>query len=251
MHRKIFAPVELKLDEAGSISLAFAQLNVIDSDGDVTLPGAVPVKEVPMSAYGHGSWDGELPVGKGTIREAGDWAVFDGQFFMDTTAGRETHATIKALGPLAQYSYGYRPTDYSYGEQDGTPVRFLKRLDIFEVSPVLLGAGVGTHTLAIKSGGPDPDLPYAEHVAWMTDQVKALLDRSTDRAELRTKEGRTLSGATLDQLSAIHDGLLAICGNLADFMAENQPPKDAAELRRQKARALRELARLNGVLIDD
>ena len=124
---------ELKLDDKGTIEAAFAQLNVIDADGDVTLPGAFPSKEVPMSAYGHTSWDGALPVGKGTISEEGDWAVFKGQMFLDTTAGRDAHATLKGLGPLAEFSYGYEPTDFSFGEQAGQKVRYLKLLDVFEV----------------------------------------------------------------------------------------------------------------------
>ena len=36
---------------------------------------------------------------------------------------------------------------------DGKHVRFLKALQVYEVAPVFLGAGVGTGTTSIKSGG--------------------------------------------------------------------------------------------------
>jgi hypothetical protein len=193
--RKAFTPHELKLDDAGSIELAFAQFNVIDADGDVTLPGAFPVKEVPMSAYGHTSWDGALPVGKGTISESGDWAIFKGRFFMDTTAGRETHATIKGLGPLAEYSYGYTvPKDgSSRGQFSGQDVRFLKTLDPHEISPVLKGAGIGTHTLAIKSGAPEPGAPTADLISWHSASRAALMDRLKTHFAARGGDGRELS----------------------------------------------------------
>jgi hypothetical protein len=249
MDHKTFAPADLKLSETGQITLAFAQLNVIDKDGDVTLPGAIPAKQVPMSAYGHTSWDGALPVGRGGISEANGWGVFDGQFLMDTTHGRDAYLTVKAMAELQEYSYGYRPAEFSFGEQDGKQVRFLKSLDIFEVSPVLVGAGVGTHTLAIKSGGPDDGLPYAEHVVWVLDQVKALVDRTSDRAELRLKEGRTLSGATLDQLTAISDQLGASSGALKDFLAANQPPPKADERLAREIEVLIARARRRGVQI--
>ena len=242
MDRKTFAPADLKLSETGSITLAFAQLNVIDKDGDVTLPGAIPTKNVPLSAYGHTSWDGALPVGRGGISEANGWAIFDGQFLMDTTHGRDAYLTVKAMAELQEYSYGYRPIEYSFGEQDGQQVRFLKSLDIFEVSPVLVGAGLGTHTLAMKNGGPDPDLPYADHAAWMLGQMKAFVDRTTDRSDLRVKEGRTLSGATLEQLGSIIEQIGAI-------VAANQPPPKAADRQAMELLALLGEARSLGVPI--
>ena len=67
--RKAFMPGEFKLEESGAVTIAFAQLNVVDHDKDVSLPGSFPTKTVPISAYGHTSWSGAMPVGKGTIRE--------------------------------------------------------------------------------------------------------------------------------------------------------------------------------------
>lgn len=144
-------PGEFKLDEAGRVRVAFAQLNVIDSDGDLTHPGAFPTKDVPMSAFGHTSWGGELPPGRGSVKEVGDWGVFEGQFFLDTSGGRDTYLTVKAMAGLQEWSYGYEATEFDFGKSDGRQIRNLRKLDVFEVSPVLKGAGIGTHTLDVKS----------------------------------------------------------------------------------------------------
>jgi hypothetical protein len=247
MERKQFVAHDLKLSEEGTITLAFTQLSVIDKGGDVGLPGSIPTKDVPMSAYGHTSWDGALPPGRGTIREVDGWGVFDGTFLMDTTHGRDTFHTVKALADLQEWSYGYI-AETRLGQFEGRDVRFLDKQDIYEVSPVLRGMGQGTHVMAIKSGGPDDSLPYAEHVTWTLGQVKALMDRTSDRAELRMKEGRSLSGATFEQLSAILDQIGASYGALKDFLAANQPTK-AADRQAMELLALMGEARALGVRI--
>lgn len=165
MDRKYVPSREFKLDETGHVEVAFAQLNVVDRDADVTLPGAIPGKDVLIGAYGHTTWDGALPVGKGAIGEDGGWAVLRGSFWLDTSAGRETYLAVKNAGPLQEWSYGYVPLDVGYETRDGQPVRMLKKLDIFEVSPVLVGAGIGTHTRAIKAATPFTDLPLGDRSA--------------------------------------------------------------------------------------
>jgi hypothetical protein len=239
-------PHEFKLDEHGAVTVAFAQLDVIDRDSDVTLSGAFPRKDVPMSAYGHSSWDGALPIGRGSIREVSGWAVFDGSFLMDTDQGRNGYATVKAMADLQEWSYGYVPTKASYGERDGRHVRFLEGLDVFEVSPVLVGAGIGTHTMAIKSGGPGPGLPYADHLEGLLDEWKALMDRTRDRQEFRAKEGRVLSASSRERLSALRDLLAAAGTDLGTFLEETDPDKG---LRDREIAAILELSRFHGVPI--
>lgn len=224
------ASVELKVSDEGVIEAAFAQLNVIDHDGDVTLPGAFPTKDVAMSAFGHASWDGALPVGRGTITEEGDWAVFRGRLFMDTTHGRDAYGTLKGLQELAEFSYGYSVTDSAPGVFEGKNVRLLKSLDPFEVSHVLKGAGLGTHLRAIKSGGPGTDLPYAEHTDRVRAEVEAFLKRTDDRAEWRAKEGRQLSAANRASLASLLESIRSF-GSIADeleaFLAATDPQKAA------------------------
>lgn len=240
------APHELKLDEAGHIVLAFAQIGVIDRDRDVTVAGAFPSKDVPMSAYGHTSWNGALPVGRGAIAEKGAWAVFEGDFLMETDHGRNAYHTVKAMAELQEYSYGYEPTEFSYGTHEDQHVRFLKRLDVYEVSPVLVGAGLGTHTQSIKSGETGIVLPYADHLEALLRETAVFVDRSRDRAEFRAKEGRVLSAATRDRLASLMEALGAAGTDLAALLADTEAPKARTD---RDIAALAELARFHGVPI--
>lgn len=158
MLKKLFtAPMTLKTDGApGEFTAVFATLGVVDHDGDVTRPGAfeegAPVR---ISYWGH-RW-GDLPVGKGVIHADEERAWVDGQFFMDTVAGVETYKTVKNLGELQEWSYGFDIEKSEPGKLGEMEVRFLDELIVHEVSPVMLGAGVGTHTVAIKSADAGED----------------------------------------------------------------------------------------------
>ena len=154
MKTKIFrSPMQIKADGApGEFRAVFSTFNVVDKDGDVTLPGAFKSgAAVRISYWGH-RWQ-DLPVGRGVIGQDEKQAWVDGRFFLDTLAGKETYQTVKNLGDLQEWSYGYdilRSEQGKFGEgQDD--VRFLKKLEVPEVSPVLLGAGIDTHTESIKS----------------------------------------------------------------------------------------------------
>ncbi len=231
MDRKAFTPYEFKLSETGDVSVAFSRFNVIDSDGDVTFPGAMPVgKGIPMSAYGHTSWDGAPPTGKGVVAERGDLGIFDGAFFMETDQGRNAYHTTKAMADLQEWSYGYHITDGGPGTFDGKRVRELRKLDVFEVSPVLKGAGVGTGTLAIKSGAPASGAPLAELLAWDSEVKAAILDRIRAHAGTRETEGRKLSRsdrAALDDLIEAHEAMLTAAQSLRTSMMQADPAKQA------------------------
>ncbi len=144
--------VELKAEEPGSFVARIATLNVRDKDNDITLPGAFPEgKTVLVSAYMHGSWSGRLPVGKATIHEVGNEALAYGQFNLAMSEGRDTYEAVKFAPELQEWSYGFYPTEAEDGEGENAGARILKKVDVKEISPVLVGAGVDTLTLAIKS----------------------------------------------------------------------------------------------------
>jgi hypothetical protein len=137
-------------DETGEFRAEFATLNVIDHDGDVTVPGAFrDGQETLIEAWNHNY--GQLPVGKGIIHEDGDKAVVEGSFFLDTQGGLEHYKTVKALGKLQEWSYTFDIEDSGYGEFDGQDVQFLRKLDVWGVAPVERGAGIDTRTTDIKS----------------------------------------------------------------------------------------------------
>src|SRR6056300_359290 len=147
--------IELK-DDSGQVEAVFSIFNSLDSDGDVVMPGAVKSgfknNQVPM-VWSH-KWD--MPIGKGTIAQDDDKAVFKGEFFMDTESGKEAYNLVKNMGDMQQWSFGYKVNDSDFGKAkdkggDDTNARYLKDLTVYEVSPVLVGANQDTYTLAIKS----------------------------------------------------------------------------------------------------
>lgn len=140
----------IQVDEEGSFKAVFSMFNVKDLDGDWTEPTAFTKdQEVRISHWGH-RWQ-DLPVGKGSIDFDGKEAWVNGKFFLDTAGGQETYKTVKNLGSLQEWSYGFKVLNQGPGTKNGEEVNILKKLDVFEVSPVLLGAGIGTRTDAIKS----------------------------------------------------------------------------------------------------
>ena len=156
---KFTKSVEFKTtdDEQGNVEAVFSVFNNLDSDGDVVLPGAIKSgfkdDQVPM-VFAH-KWD--QPIGKGKIVQEDDKAVFKGKFFMGTEAGKEAYNLAKEMGDLQEWSFGFRINDYEVADfqKDGESVgdvRYLKDLEVYEVSPVLVGANRQTYTLAIKSG---------------------------------------------------------------------------------------------------
>lgn len=226
------APLELKDLTEGSFKATFARLNVIDLDGDVTVPGAFtsgsPVK---IAAWSH-NWDA-LPVGKGVIYADDQSAWVEGLFNLNTASGRDHYEAVKFNGNDQEWSYGFEVKASSPGEFEGRQVRFLRSLDVFETSPVMRGAGIDTRTEYVKSA----------------DSIGRLL--SELRAEL--KEGRVLSEARRQQLAMMADTVHGHIQQLSDHemqlrqMHAETAPKPKSDGRRLWREYLALEARLNGV----
>lgn len=185
-HTKSLSGVTIKDATKGEVEAVFSTFGVIDKDGDVTSKKTfTDGAPVIISAYGHGSWKGELPVGRGVIVVEEDQAVMKGRFFMDTTHGRDTFLTVKQLSeddPLQEWSYSLRNTVAEKGQLDGTRANFLLSTDVKEVSPVLLGASVDTRTLSTKGARKESEstirraLHEAGRERWADDDTYVWLD---------------------------------------------------------------------------
>ena len=168
-------------EESGFFKALFCRFNDIDKQGDLTLRGAFGTQRVIISSYGHGSWTGALPVGKGVIHDGEEGGIVEGQFFLNTTDGKEAYTIVKELGDLQEWSYALPVVDFEMRTIDGQSVRVLKHITVQEVSPVLRGAGNGTRTLAIKgyyAGRQAEDLAQAERaqkVATLFSDIERLV----------------------------------------------------------------------------
>lgn len=195
--------VEIKDAEKGIVEAVFATMEVKDNDNDWTLPGAFGEQNVRVSSYGHRSWMGDLPVGRGKIREEGKKAVAEIQFFMSTTHGREHFEVVKGMGDLQEWSYGYDVDETGELTEDlrqkGVD-RVLKKLKVHEVSPVLLGAGVGTETLSVKEKAKE------EPVKTKTTNLGELLAKLRDEQELSNGDLAKAMGIAAADVVRILDG---------------------------------------------
>lgn len=240
--------LELRSEEEGAFTARIATLDVIDHDGDIIRPGAFPkAKELPVSAYQHTSWSGALPVGKAVIRESGADVLADGLFNLKTSGGRDTYEAVKFAG--SEWSFGFKVTasgsekelEAYAKEHDGArPYRIITKVEPYEISPVLLGAGINTQTLGIKAG-----LPYADEAEMALAAVNAFAERTKSLADLRRKEGRDLSEPNKQRIESLLKSLADVQGELNDLLSVDDGRDKAAavflEFSRINARILEEL----------
>ena len=249
--RKAIAEIKLDGDQPGHVTAVFATLNTIDRDGDVVLPGAFTNGQRVKMMWAH---DWTKWIGDGQIHVKGKEAIFEGDFWTETIDGAEAYKKVKRAGDLAEWSWGFFvPPDASHaGEFQGQQVRFLgdKPLEIPEVSPVAVGAGIRTRTIAVKSnmqpvpGGEaaaallqspseetiEPsDLPFTEHLEAVLTEVAGLAARTQERAAFRAKEGRRLSAATRRHLAQLREEMNRIQGDIDGLLAEESAPKDGLD----------------------
>lgn len=190
-------------DAAGSVSAVVSTFGVIDSDGDIVQPSAFTEgQETPM-VWSH---DWNNPVGKGVINVEKDRAVFNGQFFLETNAGREAYATVKAMAGLQEWSWGFNILESSHEDPpedfdgelppwSGGKVQLIERTEVFEVSPVLVGANRATETLAVKNGETIDEMKMRHRFKVLDGMVDEVVDAM---ASLRGGKGDDLVARLTD-----------------------------------------------------
>ena len=149
--------IELKEDgDKRYLEAVFSLFDTVDSDNDITKAGALKSgydgNKVPL-VWNH-EWS--KVIGRGVIESDNQKAVFKG-YFLDTTAGREAYETVKQMEDMQQFSYGFQVIDSETStatdsKGDEVPVRVLKDVKVWEVSPVLVGSQQNSFVQALKSG---------------------------------------------------------------------------------------------------
>lgn len=219
---------DFKAAPDGSVEAVIATLNVKDHDGDVTLPGFFG-SDHPTVIVGSHDWS-QIMLGKGRIREDGEQAVFSGKFNLDDPEAKALHSKLMydlANPPAAiEWSYGFEvlPGGRKAGQHAGEQVSFLGPLDdgspgakVWEVSPVMAGAGIGTGTLAAKTrptlrAKVDAALTALAPAAESVDDLLAKLDAG----------GAALTQAKVSALLRFGDGLTAALESVTKVLEQGQ-----------------------------
>lgn len=238
------------LTAEGEVQANIATLDVVDKDGDVTVKGFFGKQHT--SIVGSHEWQ-DIMLGKGVVDDSdGKQALWEGQLNLDDPAAEQLHSKLRfdmqeAHGPpLIEWSYGFTileggSTRLDPKEHDGARQRLHPKDDgtpgtrVHEVSPVMLGAGEGTGTVAVKAPGAriagnviiagDGDLKLHEHVQAVVTAMDALTTRVGEVVALRADNGKQLGAdtmAALDELTALHVKLAEVLTSPADVPSEEQ-----------------------------
>lgn len=203
--------------EEGILEAIVSVFGNVDSYGERVMPGAFTEslgKKLPKGVWMH---DWSQPIAKTLTAEEllpGDDRLPDhlrelgglyikAQFFKDIDASWQAFKKV-AAGLVDEFSIGYRLQEWAKDEQDGT-IKLLK-LDLFEWSPVLVGANRATATLSIKQLLEDGNvaMPLQDHTDAVLDAATGLVKRFTEVAEKREADGKLTESfkSRLSELSA-------------------------------------------------
>ena len=232
----------------GKVEAVFSVFNEVDSDGDVVLPNSI------KSGYGESGvamvWahDWKDVVGRGTIVDDGNKAIFKGQFIMDTERGRDAFNTVKAMGDLQQWSFGYEVDDFEVGmftkDSQEIEVRYLKNVKVWEVSPVLVGSNQNTSTLSLKSNEDIRDecvknteieeikepKRFNEDVDELLIKLSTVLKRARELTALRLKKDKLLSENSTQILETLQDTLQEVFQDVDTLLAVASPKQEEGML---------------------
>ncbi len=235
MERKTYKFTELKLDTdgEGTFEAVFATLDAIDHDGDTYDPGAIGKQDVVISQWNHGSWQSgtsALPVGVGNVFERGNKAIVQGEFDMGSADGKAHHHSLKYLhekGRTVEWSFALPEMEFRREERDGEIIHVITRVAIPEVSPVLLGSGVGTELLSIKGKGdgmegkPDESMAFVKELDAAVVAVESVVGRAKQIQNLRVEKGKDdMSRASTRRLKALRDALKEVLTDVDDLLTD-------------------------------
>lgn len=155
VERKVFDAHLKVFTGEGRGTAVLGRLGVRDKDGDVLVPGLLGGEQQVPLIQAH---DWQVPAfGRAVVRERDGEMVADFVLNLETPRGKEWASVLAfdlAHGPIQQWSWGFSvlPNGSEIGTHEDERVRLLRRIKLHEVSPVVVGASVGSRTLSLKDG---------------------------------------------------------------------------------------------------
>ena len=184
---------QFNIDEAlGVVECFVAGIGNKDSVGDIIVPGAFTEslkRRKPRVVWGH-NWNEpigkvlemyEVPPSDPRLPMKMRAAVIGGlyakvQFNLKSERGRQAFADVAFFGEEQEWSIGYKTLDADFDPQRQANV--LKKVELYEASPVLHGANQLTGTISIKSfDGNDSKGHMRDENGNITEAGRSLLAR--------------------------------------------------------------------------
>lgn len=243
-----FAEAKARLldDGPGFLEGYASKFGGVDSYGDTVLPGAYADTLPAFLKQGFVAWQHDwfgpaiaMPV---EAREDGYGLWVKAQFHT-TPFAQERRTEIAerlAAGKEMGLSIGYEALDFEYRGD----IRALKRVRLFEWSPVYVPADPGAYVGGVKGGER-----FASAADRLLAEARTFVDRSRSLASLRAKEGRVLSAANREKLASLLESLSAVQAEIEALLAATEPKASPQEARRLLADFQRIQARLHGVAV--
>lgn len=133
-------------------------------------------KKMPKVCWSH-NWDEILGSVESAVEDEKGLKIV-GTLVLAVQKANEAYELMKA-GAVDEFSIGYGVDEAEWLEKDGMMIRVLKKLSLFEVSPVLVGCNPETELLDVKSKDNDDGTNKVNSIKEMTDfnnHVKILTD---------------------------------------------------------------------------
>ncbi|MFR9841316.1 HK97 family phage prohead protease [Corynebacterium striatum] len=203
-----------------------------DSYGDVVQKGAFAAslkawdeKGAPIPLlWGHNMADPDFNIGMVTSAEEDEHGLkVVCELDTDSPKGAQVHRLLKQ-GRVREMSFAFAATSSEYGELDGKSVRFLKEVDLFEVSVVPLGANPETEVLAVKS--PTVNLTLPETLA---ERFLEVLGGKSLGGPPGTDEEDDDEDTPDSEDESSDEGVSSSSSEVTDSGGEDEPGEDAGE----------------------
>ena len=153
-----------------------------DSDGDVVLKGAFAdtlERRRPKFVLDH-EWSVANKLGKVlSARETDEGLEVEAQFNLEKQVARETYSDMLLDPEGMEFSFGFSVPSGGATYKDG--VRYLKKVDLYEVSAVLLGANERTRLVSVKEADPTMEEKQAvDNSEWDGNAAMAACETAAD-----------------------------------------------------------------------
>lgn len=250
---------------AGFIEGYAAGIHNIDRTGDMILPGAFTDSLPDFLKDGVICWqhDWATPIGKPTEAREDSYGLFSKARISKTRAGEDCMTLIRD-GVVNKLSIGYRVKDYQwvdraglvayltgsglsagkqsdilrqYDEADLNELFLLKKIKLYEYSPVTIPANPNASITAAKSllAG----LRFGDQLQAVLAAVKEVTTHAEELKTLREQDNRTLSAERRESLHEIAGELDRLIPALRDVATEKASQvDDLTELNRIWARSM-------------